>query len=323
MVQSKPKVFVTREIPDAGLKKLEGHCELDLWREHLPPPAQVLRARVRDCHGILSLLSDRIDGEVMDAAGETLRVISNFAVGYNNIDIVEARRRGIQVGNTPGVLDEATADLAVALILIAARRVPEAIEQVRSHQWLTWEPRGLLGCELKNKTLGIFGMGRIGLAVAERMHFGWGMRIIYTARSHKAGAERLQATRVESEELLTTSDVISIHCDLNPSTQHLFDANAFRKMKPTSILVNTSRGGVIDQTALADALRLGRPWAAALDVTDPEPLPAGHPLLTTQNCCILPHIGSATHEARDQMAIRAAENLLAGLRGVPLPYPVK
>ncbi len=321
---SRPRVFVTRRIPDVGLSLLNDHCELDVWPGELPPPRETLISKVQGCTGILSLLSDRIDGAIMDAAGPQLRVISNFAVGYNNIDVPEATRRGIAVGNTPGALTDATADLAVTLALAASRRLPESINQVVRHEWRTWEPLGLLGPELTGGVLGILGMGRIGLRTAERLHRGWGMQVIYTARARKSDAEELvSARRVELDELLTTSDVLSIHCDLNESTKHLINRDTLSLMKPTAILVNTSRGGVIDQVALYDALKAGRPWAAALDVTDPEPLPSGHPLYTLPNCMILPHIGSATYTARNAMATIAAENLLAGLRQQPLPHAVR
>jgi glyoxylate reductase len=317
------KVFVTRIIPEAGLARIREECEVDLWTERLPPPRQELLRRVRGCDGVISLLSDAIDGEVMDSAGPQLKVISNFAVGYNNIDVAEAKRRGIKVGNTPGVLTEATADIAVALLLAASRRLVASERSIHAGDWLTWEPLGFLGQELAGKTLGIVGLGRIGAATARRLRGGWGMQIIYSGRSRNEAAEReLEAERVSFDELLERSDFVSVHCALTDETKHLFDAEAFRRMKRSAIFVNTARGPVHVQQDLYEALRNGDIFAAGLDVTDPEPMAADDPLLALPNCVIAPHIGSATVEARDAMASIASANLLAGLNGSPLPHEV-
>ncbi len=316
---SRPKVFVTREIPAVGLNLLSEHFSVDVWTNRMPPSRAELLQRSAGTSGLLTLLSDTVDGEVMDAAGESLRVISNFAVGYNNIDVAEAKSRNIRVGNTPDVLTDATADIAVGLVLAAARRFKEAAAEVTDGLWETWEPTGLIGADLCGRTLGIVGMGRIGLATARRLAGGWGMRVVYTARSSKPEVDiELGATQVDFDTLLAESDFVSIHTDLNPQTVSMFDAAAFAKMKPTSVIVNTSRGGVIDQDALASALQSGQIRAAGLDVTSPEPLPATHPLVGLPNCIILPHIGSATDESRDAMARIAAENLIAGVNGMPL-----
>jgi len=320
----RPKVFVTRVIPEAGLAKIREACDVELWMERLPPSRQELLRRVRGCDGLLSLLSDSIDGEVMDAAGPQLKVISNFAVGYNNIDVAEAARRGIKVGNTPGVLTEATADIAVALLLAASRCLISSERSIHAGDWLTWEPMGFLGQELAGKTLGIVGLGRIGTATARRLRGGWGMNVIYSGRSRNEDAEReLQAEHVPFDELLERSDFVSAHCALTDETQHMFDASAFRKMKRTAVFVNTARGPVHVQQDLFEALRDGQIFAAGLDVTDPEPLPANHPLLKLPNCVVTPHIASATVETRDAMASIAAANLLAGLAGRPLPHEVR
>jgi glyoxylate reductase len=320
----RPKVFVTRAIPEVGLETIAETCDVDVWPERLPPSRQELLRHVRGCDGLLSLLSDAIDGEVMDAAGPQLKVVSNFAVGYNNIDVDEAARRGIKIGNTPGVLTEATADIAVTLLLAASRCLVSSERSIHAGDWLTWEPMGFLGQELAGKTLGIVGLGRIGTATARRLRGGWGMQVIYSGRSRNVEAERdLQAKHVSLEELLEQSDFVSVHCALTDETKHLFDANAFGKMKRTAVFVNTARGPVHVQQDLFDALKNGVIFAAGLDVTDPEPLPADDPLLTLPNCVITPHIASATVEARNAMSSIAAANLLAGLAGRPLPHEVR
>lgn len=317
-----PKVFVARRIPAAGLDRIAAAADVDVWPDRLPPPPDVLRERVKGCDGLVSLLTDRVDAALLDAAPR-LRVVSNFAVGFNNVDVPACTARGVRVGNTPGVLTDATADIAVTLLLAAARRLGESATDAKEGRWLTWEPLGWLGQDLAGKTLGIVGMGRIGFAAAKRLHHGWGMRVLYTARSAKPDADReLAARRVELDELLRESDYVSVHADLNPTTKGLFGTETFARMKPTAVFVNTSRGPLVDQVALAAALRAGTIFAAGLDVTDPEPLPPDHELYALPNCVIAPHVASATVGTRDAMATRCADNLLAGLRGDPLPYPV-
>ncbi len=321
---SRFQVLVTRPIPSNGLERLEPHADVSVWKGKLPLRREELLDHVAGCDGLLSMPTDRVDAELLDRAGPQLRVISNFAVGYNNIDLDEVRSRGIPVGNTPDVLTDATADVAVLLLLAAARRAKEASEQVRSGDWKTWEPTGLLGADLVGRTLGIVGMGRIGTATAKRLVAGWGMRLLYTSRSPKAEIDQaFQATRVELEPLLAESDFVSVHTALNPQTERLLDAAAFARMKSDAILVNTSRGGVIDQDALVEALQKGKIRAAGLDVTTPEPLPPDHPLVGLPNCFILPHIGSATDRSRAAMAEIAADNLIAGLQGRPLRSEVR
>lgn len=319
---SKPKVFVTRVIPAAGLDRVRDVCDADVWEGDLPPPDDVLRDRARDCVGLLTLLSDRIGADVMDACPD-LRVISNFAVGYDNVDVDAATERGIAVGNTPGVLTDATADLAFCLLLAAARRLPEARAAVLEGRWKTWEPTGYVGRDLRGATLGVVGLGRIGLALAQRCHGGFGMRVLYCGPTAKPAAEReLGAARVPLERLLAESDFVSVHAPLDESTRGMFGAEAFRRMQPGAVFVNTARGGLVDHEALAAALRSGEIFAAGLDVTDPEPFPPDHALLSLPNAVVLPHIGSATVRARDAMAEIAAQNLIAGAHGSPLPHPV-
>ena len=314
-----PKIFVTRRLPGTQLDRLGEVADIDVWPNSLPPSRDELLARVPGCDGLLTLLSDGIDAKIMDAAGPNLKVISNYAVGYNNIDVATANDRGIRVGNTPDVLTDATADLAATLLLAAARQVRRAAGQVLDGDWKTWEPTGLLGIEPANKTLGVIGMGRIGKAFAKRMVGGWGMKCIYTSRSDQADVnETLSAQRVDIEELYRRSDFISIHVALTDETKELLDHEAFSKMKKGVILVNTARGEIIDQDALLDALNSGRVFAAGLDVTTPEPLPHQHPLVRHPGTIILPHIGSATDQSRLAMAEIAVDNLLNGIRGETL-----
>src|SRR5690606_988668 len=311
---AKPKVFVSRIIPAAGLDQVKAHCDVDLWEERLPPPYEVLTERVKGVDGLLCLLTDRIDAALMDAAGPQLKVISQMAVGYDNIDIPAATQRGIPVGNTPGVLTEATADLTFALLLAAARRIVEGVNYIKAGSWQTWEPETLLGADLTGATLGIIGLGRIGSAVARRAS-GFDMRII--AHSPETSAEeaaRLNVTLVDFDTLLAESDFVSIHTPLTAETRHLINNDALRKMKRTAILVNTARGPIVDQQALYEALKDGIIAYAALDVTDPEPIAPDHPLLELPNIIIVPHIGSASIRTRNRMAEIAAANLLAGLR---------
>jgi lactate dehydrogenase-like 2-hydroxyacid dehydrogenase len=319
----RPRVFITRRIPEVGLAAVRAAADIDLWPDEQPPPHDALLERVRGIDGLLSLLTDRVDGELLDAAGPGLRVVSNFAVGYDNIDVPACRERGVAVGNTPGVLTETTADLAFALLMAVARRLPEGRDFVRNDGWQTWGPLLLLGKDVHGATLGIVGFGRIGREMARRAK-GFGMRTLYHGRTPappEVEAE-LAAAFVPLEELLAEADFVSLHTPLNEETRHLIDAHALARMKPGAILVNTSRGGVVDQAALAEALRSGHLFGAGLDVTDPEPMRADDPLLALPNCLVVPHIASASERTRDRMAQKAAANLVAGLRGEPLPDPV-
>jgi glyoxylate reductase len=317
----KPRVYVTRLLPKEAMDKIYSFCETKVWKDELPPTRNVLLENVADIDGLLSLLTDKIDAELMDQARK-LRVISNCAVGFDNIDVNEATKRGIVVGNTPGVLTDTTADFAFALIMAAARRVVEGDRIVRAGKWKTWGPMILLGQDVHGATLGIVGVGRIGLAVAKRA-VGFGMKILYshTLRNKQVDHE-LGIESVDLDTLLAQSDFISLHTSLTPETHHLIGAKQFDNMKRTAILVNTSRGPIVDNMALYEALRSGKIAYAALDVTEPEPLPADHPLLTLSNVIVAPHIASASVATRTKMALMATENLIAGLKGEMPPNPV-
>lgn len=302
------QVFVARAIAGDALNRLTaaGH-EVTVWPGNLPPHPTELREAVATADGLLSMLTERVDVALLDAAPQ-LKVIANYAVGFDNIDLIATAARGIAVGNTPDVLTDATADLTFALLLAAARRLPEAAQAVRDGRWRTFEPRGWLGASVHRATIAIVGgNGRIGGAVARRAR-GFDMDIILVGRDDDLHAA------------LARADFISLHTPLTPQTHHLIDDVALHAVKPGAILVNTGRGPLVDQAALKRALVDGRLAAAALDVTDPEPLPPDDPLLQAPNLIVLPHIGSATHQARGAMAEMAVDNLLAGLTGAPLPY---
>jgi glyoxylate reductase len=320
---AKPKVFVSRLMAQEALDMVSRASEAEIWRDELPPPYQVLLEKAREVDGLLTLLTDRIDATLMEAAGK-LRVISNLAVGYDNIDIPEATRRGIYVGNTPGVLTETTADFAFALLMGAARRVAEADRTSRRGLWKTWGPMFLQGQDVHGATLGIIGLGRIGFEVAKRAR-GFGMRVLYHDEKRRSEEEEreLGAEHVpELRDLLRTADFVTVHVPLSPETHHLIGADEFAAMKPTAVFVNTSRGPLVDQQALYQALESGRIFAAGIDVTEEEPIPPDDPLLTLENVIIAPHIGSASVATRTKMATLAAQNLLAGLRGETPPHCV-
>jgi glyoxylate reductase len=315
----KPKVFVTRIIPEAGLARIKAACDAEVWPNQLPPPYDLLREKVADCDGLVSLLTDKIDSALMDSAPR-LKVVSNFAVGFNNVDIPAATQRGICVGNTPGVLTDATADMAFCLLIAAARRVVEGHQYTLSGQWKTWEPLGHLGQDLAGRTVGVIGMGRIGFAFARRCRFGWDMKVLYhdVMKNEKAESE-LGAQWVELDALLRAADFISLHANLDEKTRGLIGREQFQKMKRTAVLINTARGPLVDQKALAEALKAGTIFAAGLDVTDPEPPAMDDPLLKLPNVVIAPHIASATVQTRNAMADICANNLIAGLTGQKLP----
>jgi glyoxylate reductase len=303
------RVFVTRELPFEAMDRLRAAHEVDAWIEPDPPDPVALRERAAGADGLLTMLTERVDATLLDAA-PSVRAVANMAVGTDNIDLEAARERGVAVGNTPGVLTDATADLAMALVLAITRRLPDGVARVRDGRWGPWQPAQDLGIDLAGATLGIVGYGRIGRAVAARAQ-AFGMEVLHTSRS----------SGVALDELLGRADVVSLHVPLSPLTHHLIDSVALARMKPTAYLVNTARGGVVDQAALRDALHQRRLAGAALDVTDPEPLPPDDPLLDAPNLLVVPHIGSATAGTRAKMAAMAVDNLLAALDGRPMPHP--
>lgn len=317
----KPQVYVTRRLPKPAWQDLLEVCEVEIWDRDIPPPYQLIAEKLGDKEGLLCLLTDRIDAALMDVA-PGLKVISQCAVGYDNIDVGAATARGIPVGNTPGVLTDATADFAFTLLMAAARRIGEAIDYVRAGHWRTWGLTLLLGQSVFGATLGIIGLGRIGQALARRAS-GFDMKVLYydTLRRPEAEAE-LGVEYRALEDLLQESDFVSLHVGLTEETRGLMNAHRFALMKPTAILINTSRGPVVDPEALYEALKDGQIAYAALDVTDPEPLPADHKLLELPNLIVAPHIASATVTSRNLMTTRAVQNLVAGLRGERLPYCV-
>jgi glyoxylate reductase len=320
---SKPRVFVTRIIADVGLDLIRDFCNVDLWIDELPPSQNEIKARIHGLDGLLCLLTDQINDEVLDSAGPSLKVISNHAVGFDNIDISSATKRRIPVGNTPGILTETTADFSFALLLAGARRVVEGQKAVIAGDWKTWSPLWLLGNDIHGATIGIVGFGRIGQAVARRAA-GFGMRILYYDPSPPSSWQSfgVSAEAVELESLLRVSDFVTIHTPLNDQTFHMFGEWAFTSMKSSAILINTARGPIIDQQALFNALKNGAIAFAAIDVTTPEPLPLDSPLLKLNNLIVTPHIASASYATRSKMAEMAAKNLIAGIRGEKLPYCV-
>jgi glyoxylate reductase len=304
------RCFVTRTLPGGAIDRLAAAHEVEVWPERMPPSYETLRDQAAHSEGLLTLLTDRVDAALITGSPR-LRAVANYAVGYDNIDIAAATEHGVQVGNTPDVLTDATADLTFALLLAAARHIPQSLESVKHGDWLTWEPGMYLGASVHGATLGIIGLGRIGRAVAQRAA-GFEMTVLHTGRNGG----------VPLAQLLSDSDFVSIHCPLTPATRHLIDDDAFASMRSSAILINTARGPIVDPGALQRALHAGAIAGAALDVTEPEPLPADHPLLQAPNLIVAPHIGSATHAARERMADLSVENLLAALGGEPMPHAV-
>ena len=310
----RPRVYVTRHLPGDAIDFLRQHADVEVWAGELPVPQGELESQAAQSDGLLTLLTDRIDEALLERAPRLL-VISNMATGFDNVDAAAAGRRNVLVTRTPGVLSETTADFAFALMLAAARRVVEGDRYVREGRWKTWGPEILLGHDVYGATLGIVGMGGIGQEMARRAR-GFRMRILYNSRTRKQALERRYSMKcVSLDELLRESDFVSLHAPLTPETRHMIGERELQLMKPTAVLVNTARGALVHQDALFQALKAHRIAAAALDVTDPEPLPAGHPLLALDNVIITPHIASASVATRSRMAMLAAENLLVALKG--------
>ena len=302
------RCFVTRDLPGTALDRLRADHDVDVWPDRLPPPLDELRARSGAADAVLSLLTDPIDAAFFEAC-PSVRAVANYAVGVDNVDVAAATERGIQVGNTPGVLTDATADLTLALMLALMRRVLDGDRAVRAGEWLTWEPGFLLGRDLHGASVVVIGLGRIGQAVARRVE-AFGAQVVPCGRDD------------DPLELIAAADVVTIHAPLTAATRGLIDAAVLKAMKPTAYLVNAARGPIVDQPALLAALQAGEIAGAALDVTVPEPLPADDPLLGAPNLIVVPHIASATHATRGAMADLAVDNLLAALRGEPMPHCV-
>lgn len=318
-MMNRQKVWVTRKIHAPALEPLRAVAEVDIWPEETPPAKSVVLEQIGQYDGLLSLLNDALDRECLQA-GKNLKVISQMAVGYDNIDIPTATQQGIPVGHTPGVLTETTADFAWSLLMACARRVVEGDREVRQGVWRPWGPDVLTGMDIYGATLGLIGMGRIGQAMARRAR-GFDMRVLYHNRRRDAAAEAEFGVEYTSlESLLQESDFVSLHLNYSPEAYHLIDAARLQLMKPSAILINTARGAVLDTDALYQALQSGQIAGAGLDVFDPEPIPNGHPLLSLESVVITPHIASASKKTRIKMAEIAVENLLAGLAGKPLPF---
>ncbi len=317
-MNNRPRVFITRQIMQEALDLIDESADMEVWPDENPPAPEVMREKASTVDGILTNIMDRVDGPLLDAAPR-LKVISQLAVGLDNVDVAEATRRGIPVGYTPGVLAKATADVAFALLMSAARRISESERWVRDGQWtLAFHPLRWLGVDVHEKTLGIIGMGQIGLEMARR-GLGFDMNIIYHSRSRRPDLEaEYGLVYVDLPTLLAESDFVSLHMPLTPETRHYIGEAELRQMKPTAILVNAARGPVVDSRALYTALKEGWIYAAGLDVTDPEPIPAADPLLMLENVVIAPHVGSASLASRGAMCMLAARNLIAGLEGNPL-----
>jgi len=317
---AKPKVYVTRELPERGMKIIKERFDAEVWPEYGPPPKTEIIRKARDVDALVTLLSDKIDAEVFDAAPK-LKIVAQMAVGFDNIDVAEATRRGIYVTNTPGVLTETTADFAWALLMAIARRVVEADRYVRSGQWkVSWHPSMLLGRDVYGATLGIVGAGRIGTAVARRAK-GFNMKILYydVVPMPPEIEKELDAKRVDLDTLLRESDFVSIHVPLIKETYHLINEEKLKLMKKTAYLINNSRGPVVDEKALYKALKEGWIAGAALDVFEQEPTPLDNPLLKLDNVVVAPHISSASYETRSRMAEMVAENLIAFFEGKTPP----
>lgn len=314
------KVFVTRQIAREALDRLSQVADVEVWPEEYPPPHEILLQQSARCDAMLTMLTDLIDSAVIEATRPGFKVISQMAVGFDNIDVEFATRRGIPVGHTPGVLTETTADFTWALLLAAARRVVEADRQVRQGIWKPWGPDVLTGIDVYGATLGIIGLGRIGQAVARRAK-AFEMRILYHNRHRNLEAEQaLGVEYCDLNDIFRNSDFVSLHLNYTPAAHHLVNRQRLELMKPTAILINTSRGPVVDSEALVWALQNRKIAAAALDVFDPEPIPKDNPLLKMENVVITPHIASASRETRRRMAFMAVENILAAFQGKPIPY---
>jgi len=321
MTQQQPKIYVTRQLPEETLTPMRACGDLNMWESDQAIPRETLLQKIADTEALLGMITERIDDNLLDHAPQ-LKIVANMAMGYDNVDVPALTRRGILLTNTPGVLTETTADLTFALILGIARRVGEGERRVRSGQWPAWSPFVFLGTDVHHATLGIIGLGRIGTEVAKRAQ-SFDMRVLYHNRSqNKDAEERFGCERMDLDTLLSKSDFVVVLVSLSPETRQLISAPQLRRMKPTAFLINAARGPIVDSLALYEALRDNEIAGAALDVTDPEPLPADNPLLSLDNCLVVPHVGSASITTRARMATLAADNITAFLSGQRPPTPV-
>ncbi len=314
---TRPRIVVTRRTPGEVAARLGAVGELWVWREDRPVPRDTLLREVATADGLFCMLTDAVDEGLLDAAPR-LRAVSSMAAGVDNVDVAACTARGIPIGHTPDVLTETTADMVFTLLMTAARRLVEGVDFVRAGRWGPWDPALLLGEEVHGSVIGIIGLGRIGTAVARRAG-GFGMRVLYHNRSPDPAAAEVDAEHRSLDELLAEADHVVVLVPLTAETHHLVDAAALARMKPTATLVNAARGPIVDPAALYEALRDGVIAAAALDVTDPEPIPRDDPLLTLPNCVVIPHLGSASRRTRIAMAHLAVDNLVAGLAGERMP----
>lgn len=319
-MSQRPKIYVTRKIDDEALNLLKMHCEVDCWSGSEAVPRKELLKNIENIDGLFCLLSDKIDKEILDKA-KKLKVISTMSVGYDHLDIEEIKKCNIKIGYTPEVLTDATAELTISLLLATTRRLIEANNAAKTGEWSTWSPYWMCGLSLKHSVVGIVGFGRIGQEIARRLSGFKLKNILYTARTKKQ--TDINAEMVDFDYLLENSDIVIACCSLNDQTKEMFNKNAFKKMKNTSVFINTARGGVVNQDDLVEALKNGTIWGAGLDVTTPEPLPLDHPLFKLKNCTILPHIGSAAMDTRKEMAKITVENILAALKNQPMPAELK
>nr|CAI5854509.1 unnamed protein product [Callosobruchus analis] len=321
---TKPAVYITREVNEEALKLLNTYCDVTYWTGSGPVPRAELLKNIQNKDALFCMLTDKIDSEVLDKAGKNLKIIATMSVGYDHLDVKEIKKRNVKITYTPDVLTDATAELAVALLLTTSRRLFEANEEARTGGWQAWSPFWMCGPGLKGSTVGIVGFGRIGQEIAKRLKSFNPNRIIYYNRSdRKEEADLIGAVRVSFEDLLAQSDFISVSLSLTPETKEIFNEAAFEKMKPNAVFVNTSRGGVVDQEALMQALQQKKIFGAGLDVMTPEPLPLNNPLFKLKNCVILPHIGSAAIETRKEMGVICAKNIIAAIKGEPLLTELK
>ncbi|XP_076243900.1 glyoxylate reductase/hydroxypyruvate reductase-like [Calliopsis andreniformis] len=319
---SRPKVLITRpDIPTAGLNLLKEHCDIILWEKPEPIPKSVLLSKIKNVDAVYCLLTDKIDDEVLNAAGPQLKIVATMSVGVDHLDLKALKSRNIRVGYTPGILTNATAELTMALLLATSRRLIEANRAIYKGEWKAWAPTWMCGPGLYGSTVGIVGLGRIGIQVAKNLKGFCVGKILYTSRSIKQEASAFGGERVEFDALLQNSDFVIVTTALTPETRQLFNQNAFEKMKKSAIFINVSRGEVVDQLALIEALKNGTIRAAGLDVMTPEPIPLDSELLKLDNCVVLPHIGSAATETREEMSKITAKNILAVLKGAPAEMP--